>query len=382
MKKLILLGATGSIGTQTFDVVSNHSDMFRIVGMACGHNIDKLKEIIELSDCDYYNVAEQYDADSLSKLYPEKHFSYGNDGLLHLIELDADMVVNALVGFLGLIPSLHAIECKKDLALANKESLVVGGDLVKQYIDKYKVNLYPIDSEHSAIFQCLQGNKKEQLKKIVITASGGSLRNLNRDQLGEVTVDQALNHPNWKMGKRITIDSATMMNKGFEVIEAHYLFDIGYDQIDVLINTESVIHSMVEYIDKSYIAQMGTADMRLPIQYAINYPDRFDLISEDELDLANMGAIHFMKMDYERYPLLKLAFEAGKRGGNSGAIINAADETAVELFIEKKISFLEIEDLIFKAYKNIPYIKKVKLSDLVDTDKKTREYIYLEAKGV
>lgn len=381
MKKIILLGATGSIGTQTIDVVNNHSDQFEIIAMACGHNIAGLIEIIKSSKCLFYNVARAEDAIFLAKRFPQCTFTYGDDGILSLIEHhadEADIVVNALVGFLGLLPSLKTIECHLDLALANKESLVAGGDLVLKALKENQVNLYPIDSEHSAIFQCLRGNKHQAIKKLVITASGGSFRDLSREELKNVTVEMALNHPNWKMGKRITVDSATMMNKGFEVIEAHYLFDVDYDAIDVIINKQSVIHSMVEYVDKSFIAQLGTADMRLPIQYALTYPNRIELVSESELNLASIKTLDFQAMDYERFPLLKLAFEAGKRGGNSTAILNAADETAVSLCLNHEISFLDIERYIFAAYENIGYIKDVTIEDIIETDRKTRAFI-LEA---
>ena len=375
MKRIILLGCTGSIGTQSVDVIRHHQDKFKIVAMACGSNIEMLETMTDM--CDYFNVKNETDAKMLQIKYPDKHFTSGDDGILKLIEnVECDLVINSLVGFLGLLPTLKAIEMKRDVALANKESLVAGGDLVLKALKEHNVNLYPIDSEHSAIFQCLQGNELKSVKKLIITASGGSFRDKSRDELVNVTVEDALNHPNWSMGKRITIDSSTMMNKGFEVIEAHYLFNIDYENIDVIINTQSIIHSMVEYTDKSFIAQLGTADMRLPIQYAINYPERIELFSDDELDLASIGHLDFRKMDYERFPLLALAFKAGQRAGNSGAILNAADEASVELFLNNEISYLDIEKFIFKAYENIPFIENVTLQDIIDTDKITRKYVY------
>lgn len=377
MKRIILLGATGSIGTQCVDVVLEHYNDFEIVAMACGKNIQKLKSIIHLyPTCKVYSVLLEEDALSLRKEYPSYTFYYGYEGLLGLLSLSADVVVNALVGAIGLKPSLLAIQKGMDLALANKESLVIGGTLVKEALVQYQGHMYPIDSEHSAIFQCLQGNDRQSVHRLLITASGGSFRNRSREELKTVSVAEALHHPNWSMGKRITIDSATMMNKGFEVIEAFYLFDIPFDNIEVLIHKESVVHSMVEYVDKSVIAQLGNADMRIPIQYALSYPQRMPLKQTDTLDLCLLGELHFEAMDYERFPLLKLAFEAGKRGGNSGAILNAADEVAVDLFVNKKISFLEIETLIFKAYENMEYIAHPTIDDIIKTDIDTRAYIY------
>lgn len=381
MKKIILLGATGSIGTQSVDVVIHHPDEFTIVGLSCGHNIAKLKEILSIIEVKHVCVCEKTDAEELSVLYPKIQFFHGANGLLSLISLEADIVINALVGFAGLEPSLKTIEEGKVLALANKESLVVGGPLVKEYLTKYHGTMYPIDSEHSAIFQALQGNSHDEIAKLVVTASGGSFRDYNREELKNVSVEQALNHPNWSMGARITIDSATMMNKGFEVIEAHYLFDVDFDDIEVLMNKESIIHSMVRYVDHSFMAQLGTADMRLPIQYALSYPKRIPLYGEEILDLANIGTLHFQNVSYERYPLLKLAYQAGRRGGNSGAIINGADEAAIALFLENKISFLMIETLIEEAYMVLPFIENPTLEDLKKTDAMAREFVNTKVKG-
>lgn len=381
MKKIILLGATGSIGTQSVDVVLHHPDEFEIIALSCGKNINKLKEILAQVAVRYVCVQNENDALLLKEEYPDITFYFGDDGILSLLDLEADVVINALVGFAGLKPSLKTIETSKVLALANKESLVVGGPLVKKHLQKYNGTMYPIDSEHSAIFQALQGNQHHEIAKLIVTASGGSFRDRTRDELKEVTVEEALAHPNWSMGSRITIDSATMMNKGFEVIEAHYLFDVEFDDIEVLMNKESIIHSMVRYIDNSFMAQLGTADMRLPIQYALSYPNRIKLYGEEILDLAKIGTLHFGEVSYERYPLLKLAYEAGRKGGNSGAIINAADEAAIDLFLNRKISFLEIEELIMEAYAKIPFIPNPCLEDLQDSDKRTREFVYQKVKG-
>lgn len=386
MKNIILLGASGSIGTQTLDVVKQHEDEFKIIAMALGSNIKLLEEeIIPNFDCKYYHVKKLEDAKYLSDKYPNLKFNYGDENIENLIEEhadQADVVINSLVGVLGLKPSIKTLECDLQLALANKESLVVGGDILTKMAKEKNTTILPIDSEHSAIFQCLQGNKHKEIEKLIITASGGSFRNLDRDQLKDVTVADALNHPNWSMGKRITIDSATMMNKGFEVIEAHYLFDVDYDMIDVIINEQSIIHSMVEYEDTSVIAQLGNADMRLPIQYALTYPNRMKLKVKDKLDLAKVKQLTFREMSFERYPLLKLAFDAGRKGGNSGAIINAADEVCVQLFIDEKISFLDIEKYIFDAYEHIKFIANPTVDELMESDKQTREYILSKVGGM
>ncbi len=376
MKKIILLGATGSIGTQCVDVVSHHADAFEIVALSAGHNIEALKEILNQVHVSDVCVIEEADAKALQSEYPDITFHHGDAGILELIDLHADVVVNALVGFAGLAPSLKTIESHKVLALANKETLVVGGDLVLEKLKEYKGTMYPIDSEHSAIFQALQGNQKEAVENLVVTASGGSFRDKTRDELKDVTVAQALHHPNWNMGARITIDSATMMNKGFEVIEAHYLFGVDYAHIQVLMNKESIIHSMVQYVDHSFMAQLGTADMRLPIQYALTYPERLPLYDATPLDLASIGTLHFQNVDFERYPLLKLAYEAGQRAGNSGAILNGADEAAIDLFLQEKISFLQIEEMIQGAYESIAYVAHPTYEDLKETDRLARAYVY------
>lgn len=377
MRRIILLGATGSIGTQCVDVVVEQSKEYEIVAMACGTNIAKLEELMmQCPSCHMFSVKAAKDAEYLRRKYPQSTFYVGDLGLMELLDVKADVVVNALVGFLGLQPSLKTIAQQMDLALANKESLVAGGELVKKALAASTSKLYPIDSEHSAIFQCLQGNQKKDVYRLILSASGGSFRDKTRDQLQGVSVEDALHHPNWSMGKRITIDSATMMNKGFEVIEAFYLFDIPFDQIEVIIHQESIVHSMVEYVDRSVIAQLGNADMRIPIQYALSYPHRLPLNQVERLDLCKLGSLHFNEWEEERYPLLKLAFDAGRRGGNSGAILNAADEVAVELFLSGRISFLEIERYIYKAYEQMAFLKNPTVEDIIKTDKDTRNYLY------
>lgn len=382
MKRLALIGASGSIGLQTIDVVKHHSDEFTITALAAGYNMDKLDEILHEVQPLYVSVAREEDMQLMKEKYPHIQWFFGDEGLKQIAALDNyDVFVNAVVGFRGLIPTLTAIENKKDVALANKESLVAGGPLVKAALAKNKVNLYPIDSEHSAIFQCLQGNESSAVDKLIVTASGGSFRDKTRDELKDVTVAQALKHPNWNMGGRITIDSATMMNKGFEVIEAHYLFDLPFDKIDVIIHRESVIHSMVQYIDHAIIAQMGTADMRLPIQYAISYPKRIQMHNAQPFNFYDYPALHFEKADMERYPLLALAYEVGRKGGNLGAVMNGADEEAVALFLKEKISFLDIETYVKEAVEHAEFIANPTLEDLVNSDKAAREYVRMKAEG-
>ena len=375
MKKLVLLGATGSIGTQTIDIVLQHPDLFTIQALSAGHNISGLRKILQEIDVKTVCVAEESDKEILEKEYPDTAFLSGEEGLLKLAgEQDYDVLVNALVGFVGFMPTLTAIESGHDVALANKETLVCGGALIDKALKEYDRVLYPIDSEHSAIFQCLQGNKKDQVKRLIITASGGSFRNLKREELKDVTVEQALAHPNWSMGPKITIDSADMMNKGFEVIEAHWLFGFDYDHIDVIMHPESVVHSMVEYKDHSIIAQMGAPDMRLPIQYALTWPDRYYYEQDGSLDLAKLGTMHFYDPDTERFPLLGLAYEAGRKGGNLCAVMNAANEAANLAFRNHEIPFLMIEEIVIDAVHNCEFRELETVQDLVDADAWGREY--------
>ncbi|MBR5796578.1 MAG: 1-deoxy-D-xylulose-5-phosphate reductoisomerase [Erysipelotrichaceae bacterium] len=381
MKQVILLGASGSIGVQTIDVIEQHPDEFELVAFSVGKRVQIVRDVLAKMDVKEVCVMNKEDADALSLEYPNVHFTYGDEGLVHLASLDkGDIVVNALLGFAGLIPTLTAIEHKKDIALANKETLVAGGMFVKEAINKHGVNLYPIDSEHSAIFQCLQGNPHKSIKRLIITASGGSFRDKTRAELEGVSVKQALSHPNWSMGAKITIDSASMMNKGLEVIEAHWLFDLPFSKIDTIMHRESVIHSMVEYEDTAVMAQLGTPDMRLPIQYALTYPSRLPLESEP-LDLLKLSTLHFEPLSYERFPLLKLAYEVGEKGGNFPAIMFGANEAAVAMFLEEKISFLEIEEYVHKAVHDLEFIAHPTLEEVIASDKKARAYVIQCVKG-
>ncbi len=365
MKRIVLLGASGSIGMQTIDVIRQHPDRFELKAYGVGKNIDCLRTLLKEYPVPCVSVEREEDAGILRGEFPDIRVVSGENGLLELAERDDyDVLVNALVGFAGFAPTLAAIRCGHDIALANKETLVVGGELIDRALKEYGVSLYPIDSEHSAVFQCLQGSRREEVKRLIITASGGSFRTLKKEELASVTVEQALAHPNWAMGAKITIDSATMMNKGFEVMEAHWLFDMPYDQIDVIMHQESVIHSMVEYIDHSVIAQLGSPDMRLPIQYALSWPERWELQEDSPLDLAKLGTLHFSEPDPERFPLLALAYEAGKKGGNLPAVMNAANEAANLAFREGKIPFTAIEDIVTGAVREVPFRNVENTEDL------------------
>ena len=363
-KRICLLGASGSIGTQTIDVIKQHPDLFTLVSFGVGTRIEEARAILKDFDVPAFAVKNESDAELLQMEYPDKTILSGDDGLISLAKSDYDVLVNALVGFAGFMPTLAAIETNHDVALANKESLVCGGELINNALALHGTSLVPIDSEHSAIFQCLQGNRMRQVKRLIVTASGGSFRNKKRDELMSVTIEEALAHPNWSMGAKITIDSATMMNKGFEVTEAHWLFNVPYEQIDVLMHPESIVHSMVEYVDQSVMAQMGSPDMRLPIQYALSWPDRLEL-NEPPLDLASVGILHFSAPDFERFPLLALAYEAGKKGGNLSAIMNAANEVANAAFRNHEIPFSMIEELVIGAVHEASFQPLKTVDDLV-----------------
>ncbi|WML49254.1 1-deoxy-D-xylulose-5-phosphate reductoisomerase [Neobacillus sp. PS3-34] len=376
MKFISLLGATGSIGTQTLDIIKEHQEEFRLAALSVGRNIDLARKIIADFQPELVSVQEKQDYETLKAEFPQSRFTFGEEGLTEVAVYDkANILVNAVLGSVGLYPTLKAIECGKTIAIANKETLVTAGHLVMEAARKYGVSLLPVDSEHSAIFQALQGEQSKNIERLILTASGGSFRDKSRSELEGVTVQDALNHPNWSMGAKITIDSATMMNKGLEVIEAHWLFSMPYEKIDVLLHRESIIHSMVEFHDSSIIAQLGTPDMRVPIQYALTHPDRAPLLSSKRLNLAEIGSLHFQKMDFERFRCLRFAFEAGKRGGSLPAVMNAANEAAVAAFLEGKISFLKIEDLIEQALSAHQTIENPSLEVIQEVDKETRKYV-------
>lgn len=371
-----LLGATGSIGTQTLDIIKTNPANFKLVAMSVGRNIDLAKRMISEFTPELVSVQGKNDYETLKAEFPHIKFTYGEEGLIEVAVHDkVDVVVNAVIGSVGLYPTLQAIEAGKTIAIANKETLVTAGHLVMDAVKRKGVDLLPVDSEHSAIFQALQGEKVKNIEKLIITASGGSFRDRTREELEGVTVQQALSHPNWSMGAKITIDSATMMNKGLEVIEAHWLFDLPYEQIDVLLHKESIIHSMVEFHDSSIIAQLGTPDMRVPIQYALTYPDRMPFLLAKRLNLAEVGRLHFQKMNFERFRCLDFAYSAGKEGGTMPTVLNAANEIAVAEFLEGKITFLQIEDLIERALNAHHSIANPNLETILEVDKETRNLV-------
>ncbi|MBE4908695.1 1-deoxy-D-xylulose-5-phosphate reductoisomerase [Bacillus luteolus] len=377
MKKISLLGATGSIGQQTLDVIKAHPGDLELVAMSFGDNIEFGRKIIMDFSPKIVSVRNKEACDTLKTEFTNGiTFVYGEEGLVEVATYhEATILVNAVVGSVGLIPTLKAIEAKKTIAIANKETLVTAGHIVMDAAKKHGVSILPVDSEHSAIFQCLQGENDKNIEKIILTGSGGSFRDKRRHELVSVTVEQALNHPNWSMGAKITIDSATMMNKGLEVIEAHWLFELPYDQIDVVLHKESIIHSMVEFHDKSVIAQLGTPDMRVPIQYALSYPDRLMLPSTKSLNLWEVGTLHFSKIDFDRYRCLGLAYHAGKIGGTMPTVLNAANEVAVAAFLNGSISFLTIEAILEKSLEKHQSISNPSLDVIKEVDLEARAYV-------
>ncbi|ADC48072.1 1-deoxy-D-xylulose 5-phosphate reductoisomerase [Alkalihalophilus pseudofirmus OF4] len=378
MKKISLLGATGSIGTQTLDVIKHHSDQFSLIAMSVGRNINLALDQINMFKPSIVSVMTQEDAQKLQlQISDEIKVVYGEEGLIEVAaNNEADILVNAVIGSVGLAPTLKAIEAGKTIAIANKETLVTAGHIVTDAAKKHQVPLLPVDSEHSAIFQALNGESSSEVDRLILTASGGSFRDKTRDELNGVTVEEALNHPNWSMGAKITIDSATMMNKGLEVIEAHWLFDIPYDNIDVVLHKESIIHSMVEFVDRSVIAQLGTPDMKVPIQYALTYPNRLEASNSERLNLWEIGTLNFSKLDTERYRCMKFAYEAGRIGGTMPTVLNAANEEAVAAFLDGKITFLDIEDQIEQALERHEKINHPTLDVIKEVDRETRKFIH------
>ena len=376
IKRISLLGATGSIGIQTLDIIKEHPDKFQLVAFSAGKNIEVTKQIIRNFSVPLVSVMTEKDAIQLGREFPHLEIVFGDKGLVQVAaHSGADVLVNAVLGSVGLRPTLEAIKKGITIAIANKETLVTAGHLVMQAAKEYNVPILPVDSEHSALFQAMNGEKRSEIAKLIITASGGSFRDRTREELKNVTVKDALNHPNWSMGSKITIDSATMMNKGLEVIEARVLFDIAYDDIEVLLHRESIIHSMVEFHDTSVIAQLGTPDMRIPIQYALSFPERLTRQNAPRLNLAQIGKLHFEEMDYTRYHALKLAIDAGRAGGSMTTVLNAANEAAVALFLQEKIEFLTIDDLIERAMDEHTVQFSPDLETILHVDAQTRKSV-------
>ena len=375
MKNIVILGASGSVGTQTLDVISQHKSELNCIGISVGQNIKWLKEHLSHNEYQLVVVKNKHDKEELSELFGSQAFDYGDEGLIRLSTLNqVDIVINALVGFAGLVPTLRAIEKGKDIALANKETLVVAGKQIMDTVKRHNVNLRPIDSELSAILQCLQGNLHKEVSRFILTASGGSFRDKTREELKTVSVRDALKHPNWSMGQKITIDSATLVNKAFEVIEAHWLFNLPYEKVDVVIHKESIIHSMVEYLDGSIMAQLGSPDMRVPIQYALCGPNRLPLKGQ-RLDFNTLSQLNFKALDESLFPCFPLIIQAAKKGGNQMVIVNAANEAAVQLFLDEKISFLQIEMIIKECLDTIPYKEVISIEEMVQLDHSIKQSV-------
>lgn len=376
MKNILILGSTGSIGVNTLNVVRQFPGKFKIKALTVNTRIDLLEPQIDEFNPEVVVVKDEKAAVELRKRAGDKYrVLSGIDGLRSAAaELDYDILVGAMVGFAGLAPTIEAIKRGKRIALANKETLVVAGELVTNLCKKHNAELIPVDSEHSAIFQCLVGEERNEVEKLILTASGGPFLNTKKSELANVTVDEALNHPNWKMGSKITIDSASMMNKGLEVIEAHWLFGLPKNKIDVVIHPQSIVHSMVQFTDGSIKAQMGLPDMKLPIQYALGYPERLENNFE-RTNLPKINTLTFVEPDYEKYECLKLAFDAMEAGGTSPCIMNAANEIAVDKFLNREIKFSQIPELIHKALGKIENHKSPDLDVIYECDKETRNFV-------
>lgn len=373
MKKISILGSTGSIGTQALDVINN-CENYQVVALTANKNIDLLEKQVLKFNPKIVAVRDENSAKVLKERLSNKNVEVvsGIEGLIAAASIDsADMVLNSVVGMVGLIPTLEAIKAHKTIALANKETLVAGGEIVTKLAKENQVQIIPVDSEHSAIFQCLTSGKKEEISKLILTASGGPFRGRSSKDLESVTLEDALAHPNWTMGRKISVDSATLMNKGLEVIEAKWLFDVDIEKIDVLVHPQSIIHSMVEYIDGSVIGQLGIHDMRVPIQYALSYPNR-ESNSLNKLNLAQIGQLTFEKPDTKTFPSLSLAIQASEVGGTMPAVLNGANEMAVNMFLERKIMFKDIPELIEKVMNLHKIVYNPTLDDILESDSWSR----------
>lgn len=376
MKKIAVLGSTGSIGTQTLDVVRNHADILKIEVLAANNNDELLEKQIEEFAPSIAVLNDKNAYEKLKARYSGKtQLLWGEEGLIEGVVNDKiDTVVTSLMGFAGLRPTMAAITAGKNIALANKETLVVAGELVMRSAKEKNIEIMPVDSEHGALFQCLHGEDMTKVDKLIVTASGGPFRGKTKEKLKNVSVKQCLNHPTWKMGRKITIDSATLMNKGLEVIEAKQLYGVSYDNIQVVVHPQSIVHSMVQYVDGSVIAQLASTDMRLPIQYALTYPERLACVAP-KLDFWQMQPLTFEKPDTDTFRALALAYEAGKIGGSMPCVMNAANEIAVEAFLNEQISFLDIYDIIEDEMLSHITLVSPELEDLFEIDAKTRQNV-------
>lgn len=375
MKKVLILGSTGSIGTQALDIIRENKDKFCAVGLTCRSRVENLiaqmKEFNPSAVC----VGNADDAAKVRAEFPEVQVLYGEEGLVEISKMDCDIVLNSLMGISGLAPTYTAISMGRDIALANKETLVTGGAIINDLCKEKGVKLLPVDSEHSAIFQCLEGNQGRAVKRILLTASGGPFRGYSLDQLKGVSVEQALNHPKWSMGSKITIDSATMMNKGLEVIEAKWLFDVPAENIDIHVHPQSIVHSMVEFCDTSVIAQLGLPDMRIPISLALNYPNRLNY-SGESLDFFTVGKeLTFEKPDRKVFKCIDLAYEAIKEGGSYPVVMNGANEELVAMFLAGKIEFLDIPNTIEKVMEKHTPTKAATVEEILELDREARRMV-------
>jgi 1-deoxy-D-xylulose-5-phosphate reductoisomerase len=379
MKRITLLGSTGSIGTQTLDIVAEYPEKFQVVGMTAGGNIELFTQQIRKFQPEIVAIASETKLaelkEAIADLAVKPIMLAGAEGVETVAAYgDSEAVVTGIVGCAGLLPTIAAIKAGKNIALANKETLIAGGEVVVPLVKKHGVKLLPADSEHSAIFQCLQGVPEGGLRRIILTASGGAFRDRPTEELASVTVADALKHPNWAMGKKITIDSATLMNKGLEVIEAHYLFGVDYDKIEIVIHPQSIIHSLIELEDTSVLAQLGIPDMRLPLLYSLSYPDRIPTQWE-RLDLVKCGTLTFRAPDHQKYPCMELAYAAGRAGGTMPAVLNAANEQVVELFLQERVRYVQIADLIKHVCDRHNLISKPELEDILEADKWARNAV-------
>ncbi len=377
MKKIAILGSTGSIGTQTLEVVREHKEELCVTALAAGRNKERLKEQIKEFHPSLVSLADEKLAMELEQELAGSGVTvlHGMDGLVAVAGAEeSDVVVTAVVGMMGILPTMEAIRRGKDIALANKETLVTAGHLIIPMAKEYGVSILPVDSEHSAIFQCLHSARRQDVDKILLTASGGPFRGKTLADLEKVTLEDALKHPNWSMGRKITIDSSTMVNKGLEVMEAHWLFDVDYDQIEVVVQPQSIIHSMVQFVDGAILAQLGTPDMKVPIEYALFYPERRTL-SGERLDFGTLKSITFEKPDYEVFRGLSLALDAGKAGGTMPTVFNAANERAVAKFLKREIGYLDIIRLIEKCMNAHPVKENPSLEEILATEQWVYSFI-------
>ena len=378
MKNITILGSTGSIGTNALEVIRQKKDEFNVVALSGHTNYKLVMEQIKEFNPKYVSIGTEEGFEVIKKEFPEVELFFGREGLKKLGELEeTDIILTAVSGVIGIEATVEAIKKGKRIALANKETMVAGGAYINKLLKEYpEAEIIPVDSEHSALFQSLSAGRREDVKNLIITASGGSFRGKKRDELKEITVSEALKHPKWSMGKKITIDSSTLVNKGLEVIEAHELFGIDYDRIKVAVHPQSIVHSLVEYKDNAMVAQLGATDMKLPIQLAFTYPKREESTALEKLDLMKVGNLTFEEPDMETFKGLPLAYRAGKTGGTMPVVFNAANEVAVELFMKEKIKFLEIYDVIEKAMDNHMPVEIKNLEIILKVDEETRKWIY------